>query len=115
VRGKIAKIAKEVDHPLAQAVAKAICLLRYVKTIHRTAENIAAVLHPAIGADSQLTAVKEALAKLEATHNVRRGDDGYRIPTPAEDDWERIRMAISPKPGDAHRLHSEVVVGFWQP
>jgi len=115
VRAKIAKIAKEVDHPLAQPVAKAICLLQYVKSIHRTAENIAAALHPAIGADSQLAAVKEALEKLEATHNVRRGDDGYRIPTPAEDDWERARLALLPKPGDAHRLQSETLVGFWQP
>ena len=42
---------------------------------------------------------------------VRSGDDGYRIPTPAEDDWERIRNGISPKPGDAHRLYSEVLAG----
>jgi len=59
--------------------------------------------------------VKDALRQLEAANKVRRGDDGYRIPTPAEDDWERIRNGISPKPGDAHRLYSEVVAAFWQP
>ena len=46
---------------------------------------------------------------------VRRGDDGYRIPTPAEDDWERQRAGLSPKPGDMTRLHAEVVTGLWQP
>lgn len=115
VRAKIAAISKELDHPLAQSAAKVICLLQYVKSVHRTAENIAAALHGSVGGDSQLAAVKEALRELEATHKVRRGDDGYRIPTPAEDDWERLRNGISPKPGDSHRLYQEVLSGFWQP
>jgi hypothetical protein len=115
VRAKIIAIAKELNHPLAQPVAKVICLLQYVKSVHRTAENIAAALHPGIAADSQLAVVKEALAELEAAHKVRRGDDGYRIPTPAEDDWERLRNGINPKPGDSHRLYSEVLSSFWQP
>jgi hypothetical protein len=114
VRAKIAAISKGVDHPLAQPVAKVICLLWYVKSVHRSAENIAAALHGTVGGDSQLASVKEALRALEAAHQVRQGDDGYRIPTPAEDDWERLRNGISPKPGDSHRLHQEVLSGFWQ-
>ncbi len=115
IRAKITAISKELEHPLAQAVAKVICLLQHVKSVHRTAENIAASLHPAVDADSQLALVKEALRELESAHKIRRGNDGYRIPTPAEDDWERIRNGISPKPGDAHRLYSEVLNSFWQP
>jgi hypothetical protein len=115
VRAKIAAIPKLVDHPLAQPVAKVICLLQYVKSVHRSAENVAAALHRSVGGDSQLAAVKEALRALEAAHQVRHGDDGYRIPTPAEDDWERLRNGISPKPGDSHRLYQEVLSGFWQP
>lgn len=115
VRAKISAIAKELSAPLAQPVAKVICLLQYVKSVHRTAENIAAALHPGVASDSQLAAVKDALRELESSHKVRRGDDGYRIPTPAEDDWERLRNGISPKPGDAHRLYSEVLSSFWQP
>jgi hypothetical protein len=115
VRAKISAIAKELEHPLAQSVAKVICLLQYVKSVHRTAENIAAALHPGVAADSELAAVKDALRQLEASNKVRRGDDGYRIPTPAEDDWERIRNGISPKPGDSHRLYSELLAAFWQP
>ncbi len=115
VRAKIAAIAKELNHPLAQPVAKVICLLQYVKSVHRSAENIAAALHPSVSADSQLAAVKEALRELEAAQKVRLGDDGYRIPTPAEDDWERLRNGINPKPGDSHRIYSEVLASFWQP
>lgn len=115
VRAKIAAIPKLVEHPLAQPVAKVICLLQYVKSVHRSAENIAAALHGQVGGDSQLASVKEALRALEAAHQVRQGDDGYRIPTPAEDDWERLRNGINPKPGDSHRLYQEVLSAFWQP
>ena len=115
VRAKIAAIPNEVDHPLAQPVAKVICLLQYVQSVHRTAENIAAGLHAAVDADSQLEGVKEALSQLEAAHLVRSGDDGYRIPTPAEDDWEKIRSGANPKPGDTHRLLTEAFDTFWQP
>lgn len=115
VRAKIAAIPKLVEHPLAQPVAKVICLLQYVKSVHRSAENIAAALHGQVGGESQLASVKEALRALEAAHQVRHGDDGYRIPTPAEDDWERLRNGIDPKPGDSHRLYQEVLSAFWQP
>ena len=115
VRGKIDDIGKKVDHPLAQPVAKAICLLQYVRSIHRTPVNLAAALHSGIDADSRLSEVKAALDALEKAHMVRRGDDGYRIPTPAEDDWERQRASLSPKPGDISRLHAELVTGLWQP
>ncbi|HVY62396.1 MAG TPA: BREX system P-loop protein BrxC, partial [Planctomycetota bacterium] len=56
-----------------------------------------------------------ALAKLVAAHKVRLGDGGYRIPTPAEDDWERTRMSLVPKPGDSNRILAEVLQAFWQP
>jgi hypothetical protein len=115
VRGKINQIAKQVDHPLAQPVAKVICLLQFVKSVHRTAENIAAALYPALGAPSELDSVKGALRALENAQLVRSGDDGYRIPTPAEDDWDRVRNGASPKPSDVKRLHREILAGFWSP
>jgi len=39
IRAKISAISKEVEHPLAQPVAKVICLLQYVKSVHRTAKT----------------------------------------------------------------------------
>lgn len=115
IRGKIDAIKAEVEHPLAQPVAKAICLLQYVQSIHRTAQNIAAALQPSVDGDSRLSEVKAALDALEAAHKVRQGSDGYRIPSPAEDDWEQQRASLAPKPGDVSRLHSESVGGIWQP
>ncbi|MGH2976168.1 MAG: BREX system P-loop protein BrxC, partial [Solirubrobacterales bacterium] len=72
-------------------------------------------LNSDVAADSRLAAVKEALAQLEAAQKVRLGDDGYRIPTPAEDDWEQLRSGMNPKPGDAQRIYSEALESFWQP
>lgn len=115
IREKISGIADKVPHPLAQPVAKAICLLQFVRSVHRTAENIAASLHEAVDADSRLSEVKDALEALEAAHMVKLGDDGYRIPTPAEDDWEKVRASLAPKPSDVSRLHQEILSGLWQP
>lgn len=115
IRAKIGDIGRQIAHPLAQAVAKTICLLQYVRSVHRTPENIAAALHPAVDADSRLAEVRQALDALEKGLMVRRGDDGYRIPTPAEDDWERQRASLAPKPGDTARLHAEALAALWQP
>jgi hypothetical protein len=115
VRGKINEIPRLVNHPLAQAVSKTICMLQFVKTVHRTAENIAAMLHPAVDADSRLPQVREALAELEKAMLVRKGDDGYRIPSPVEDDWERSRNALDPKVSERNLILAETLVGFWEP
>ena len=115
IRGKIMAIQTEVDHPFAQPVAKAICLLQYVQNIHRTAENIAATLQGTVDGDSALTDVKQALEQLVHAHKVRLHDGQYRIPTPAEDDWETSRASIQPNPGDINRLHSATVTSLWEP
>lgn len=115
IRGKITGIENEVEHPFAQRVAKAICLLQYVQNIHRTAENIAATLHGTVAGDSVLTEVKQALEQLVNSHKVRLHDGQYRIPTPAEDDWETTRSSIQANPGDINRLHTAIVTGLWEP
>ena len=115
LRAKIISIPARVQHPMAQAVAKVVCLLQFVRTVHRTPENIAAALVDRVDADSKLTEVREALADLEKSLMVRQGEGGYRIPTPAEDDWEQTRSAIEPKRADEKRLYASVLSEFWAP
>lgn len=115
LRDKIAAISQQVSHPMAEPVAKAVCLLQFVKSVHRTAGNIAAVLHSAVDADSQISAVNEALEALVKTHKVRLGDDGYRIPSPVEDDWEIQRAKRQPKQGDINRIVAKIVEELWEP
>jgi Family of unknown function (DUF6079) len=115
LRGKIDAIKAQVDDPLAQPVAKAICLLQYVQSIHRTPENIASALQSSVEGESRLTKVKSALDALESALLVRRGEDGYRIPSPAEDDWEDIRASAKLKQADENRIHAGLVRAIWQP
>ena len=115
IRGKIDAIPKEVGHPYAQVVAKAICLLQYVKSIHRTEGNIAAALHGAVDGSSCLHDVKGALDALEKALQVKKGDDGYRIPSPEEDDWERTRMSFVPKGSEASQIERDAIGDLWKP
>jgi len=116
IRDKIDRIPVEVNHPMAQPVAKAICLLQFVKSVHRTAENIAAALHTSVGGDSRRAEVCHALEALMAAHKIRQGDDGYRIPTPAEDDWETRRAGLKPHRSDSNKILRDIVVEkLWQP
>jgi len=80
-----------------------------------SAENVAACLHDSVSADSCLAEVKAALAELTKASLIREADDGYRIPTPAEDDWNQTRFSISPRPADENKLYAEVLTGFWSP
>lgn len=115
IREKISDIGKKIDHPMAQAVAKTICLFQYVRSIHRTAENIAAALHPSVEADSKLSEVKAALQELESALMVRQGNEGYRIPSPAEDDWEQQRARSMPKVGESFTILKDILTEMWQP
>lgn len=115
IREKIDNLPKDVDHPFAQRVAKSICLLQFVKSIHRNVENIAATLYPEVGGDSVRASVEQALQALVDAHKIRKGDDGYRIPTPTEDDWETQRAALKPKRADSNSILREMMEKLWQP
>ena len=115
VRAKIASMGKMVDHPYAQSVAKVICLLQYVQSVHRTADNIASALVGSVNEASSADSVKAAIRALEQAKQIRGGKDGYRIPTPVEEDWERDRNGIDPKPSDYNRYRYEILAEFWKP
>jgi hypothetical protein len=115
IRMKIAAIPQELEHPLAQAVARVICLLQHVPHIHRSEANIAALLHKKVDADSCLAEVKQALNALVKAHKIRLGEDGYRIPTPVEDDWEIQRSRHIPKTGELRRTYTRYLKELWKP
>lgn len=115
IRAKIAKIPEHFSKmPLAAPVAKAICLLQYAQSTPATAENIAAVLHPAIDAESLLPDVRKVLQELIEKQMIRDGERGYRIPTPAEDDWDKSRAGISLR-GREKTILAQAAKGFWDP
>lgn len=112
---KISEVEAKNLHPMAAPAIKAICLLQFVPSVHKTAENIAAALYPELSAPSMLSRVREALEALESAKLIKLGDDGYRIPTPAEDDWESTREALNPRTGDRRRIVSKAMQDLWSP
>ena len=115
LRDTIGGIESKVAHPWAERVAKAVCLLQFVKSVHRTQRNLAALLHPGVEADSCLSEVEGAVSALVGAGRLREGSDGIRIPTESENLWERERAGLAATPGDVARLHSAILAESWSP
>jgi hypothetical protein len=99
------------DRSLEAAVAKVLALCADVRALPLNATNLAVLLHPAIDAESRRPAVEAALAKLVHDEAVRQGDDGYRLQTPEEKDWDKQRRGIGAKPADLQRLRRQLFRG----
>lgn len=89
---------------MALKVAKAISLLEDVTRLPRTPHNIAVVLQPTVDADFVKPAVEKALQDLEKAQFVRETDDGYKLLTAQEKNWEKERNGLEPKPADRNRI-----------
>lgn len=94
---------------MAQKVIKAIALLEPVKDLPRTKHNLAVVLHPSIDSKPLTKAVEAALELLETAQFVRQTDEGYKLLTNQEKNWESRRSAIDPRPNDRNRIHRELI------
>jgi hypothetical protein len=111
------EVAREVEsvaarfpnEEMAQKVIKAIALLEPVKDLPRTKHNLAVVLHPSIDSKPLTKAVEAALNLLEEAQFVRQTDEGYKLLTNQEKNWESRRSAIDPRPSDRNRLHRELI------
>ena len=94
---------------MAHKVAKTVALLEAVTDLPRTPRNLAAVLHPRIDADSQLSDVEAALKQLEIAQIVRESEDGFKLLTIQEKQWDTTRRGLDPKPADRHRITHELL------
>jgi len=111
------EVTREVDsiatrfqkNQLVQKVAKAIALLESVKDLPRTPQNIAVVLHPSDEAPSLTKEVEAALGELEKAQFVRQSEDGYKLLTVQEKNWDIKRNGLEPREADRNRIHRELV------
>ena len=88
---------------------KAIALLEAVKDLPRTPHNLAVVLFPAIDAQPMTNEVTAALAELEAGQFVRQSEEGYKLLTSQEKNWETQRNGLEPREANRHRIHRELI------
>ena len=94
-------------------VAKALVLLQFAERAHTTEENLAAVLHPAIDAQSVLPKVRKAVEKLIKARKIRRTEHGLKLQSASERTWDEERDARQPTPGDRSRIVKEIIEQIW--
>ena len=90
------RFEKDKDYPgMAVRVAKAICLLEFVRDLPRTVRNIAALLLENVGDPVPVTAVETALARLKEAQFVRETDEGWKLQTAQEKNWEQEKRGYA--------------------
>ncbi len=97
------------NNEMAEKVAKSIVLLEAVRDLPRTPHNIATVLHPNVEAESLEKEVNDAIKELERAKLVRSTEDGYKLLTVQEKNWETKRKELDPKDVERNRIKRELI------
>ena len=90
-------------------VAKTICLLEFVRDLPRTEANIAAFLVDRVGDPTPRPQVETAVKKLHAAQFIRNTEDGWKLQTAQEKNWETEKRAYDPKPRDRNEIIRETL------
>jgi hypothetical protein len=93
------------DHGWALRVAKAICLLEFIRDLPRTEANLAAFLVAEVGKPAPLSEVQAAVKRLYAAQFIRNTEEGWKLQTAQEKNWETERRGhLEPKPRERNEL-----------
>ncbi|MAX38823.1 MULTISPECIES: BREX system P-loop protein BrxC [Gimesia] len=93
------------DQGWALKVAKAICLLEFIRDLPRTEANLAAVLVDEVGKATPLSEVQAAVKRLNTAQFIRNTEEGWKLQTAQEKNWETERRGyLEPKPRDRNEL-----------
>ena len=82
------------DDSLHAKIMRVVALCTDVPGVPLSPRNLAVLLHPSTYADPLEPDVREALADLVKEDRLREGDDGYRLQTPEQKNWEKERKQI---------------------
>jgi hypothetical protein len=98
------------DGGWALRVAKTICLLEFLRDLPRTEANIAAFLVDAVGQQAPLARVQAAVKRLQTAQFVRNTEDGWKLQTAQEKNWETERQGhLGPKPRERNEITRQVL------
>lgn len=93
------------DHGWALRVAKAICLLEFIRDLPRTEANLAAVLVDEVGKSTPLSEVQAAVKRLDTAKFIRNTEEGWKLQTAQEKNWTNERSGhLDPKPRERNEL-----------
>lgn len=88
---------------------KVICLLEFVRGLPRSEKNIAACLVDHVGEAAPLAEIKKALARLETGQHIRQTDQGWKLQTAYEKQWDTKRRGFEAKPRERNELLRETL------
>ncbi len=97
------------DHGIVARVAKTVCLLEFVRDLPRTESNIAACLVSEVGKAAPLAEVQRALQKLEDAQFVRNTEEGWKLQTAQEKNWDIERRRLAPRGRDRNDILREIL------
>ena len=90
------RFTQDKDYPgVAARVAKALCLMEFVRDLPRTPRNIAALLLERVGDTAQTLAVEAVLKRLKEAQFVRESDEGWKLQTAQEKNWEQEKRSYA--------------------
>ncbi len=93
------------DQGWALRVAKAICLLEFIRDLPRTEANLTAVLVDEVGKATPLSEVQGAVKRLHTAQFIRSTEEGWKLQTAQEKNWETERRGhLEPKPRERNEL-----------
>ena len=98
------------DEAWCARVAKTVCLLEFVRDLPRTETNIAACLVDEVDRPAPIVEVQSALQLLYSAQFVRNTEDGWKLQTAQEKNWETERRShLEPKPKDRNEILREAL------
>jgi hypothetical protein len=99
---------------MTSRVAKTIALLEFVRDVPRTEANVAACLVDAVGQPAPLADVERAIRKLEVGKFLRNTEEGWKLQTAQERNWETERRGFGARPKDRHEITRETLRGIFE-
>jgi hypothetical protein len=93
------------DDGWALRVAKAVCLLEFIRDLPRTEANLAAFLVDEVGKPAPVKEVQAAVKRLEDAKFVRNTEDGWKLQTAQEKTWTSERGThLEPRPRERNDI-----------
>ena len=109
-RSEVAQVADRYGADSHEArVMKVAALCVEIPALPLSAGNIAALLHSEIAGENRQDEINAALARLVTDDRLRETNDGYKLQSPEQKDWEKDRRGIDLTPGASVRLRREML------
>ncbi len=109
-RAEIEQVVDKYGRGSVEAkIMKVVALCVEVPALPLTTGNIAALLHPSVAAEGHGDEFGSALVRLVNDDRLRETEEGYKLQSPEQKDWEQTRRGIDLNQGSSVRLRRQLI------